>query len=169
MSIKLFTLTALAFCAVSAPLQAQPGPTPSMVKSFQDWGVYSYRSGGSSNCYALTMAKEARPVSVQHGDNFFLVAPKTSGSGYYPQAIMGYDLKEGSQMRATIDGEAFLMTARGNGGWTAQESRDPALIAALKSGRSLTLEAVSKRGTETRYTFSLSGISAALTEASRCR
>jgi invasion protein IalB len=169
MSIKLFTLTALAFGAVSAPLYAQPSPTPSMVKTFQDWGVYSYRSGGSASCYALTMAKDAQPTSVQHGDNFFLVAPKSSGSGYYPQAIMGYDLREGSQMRATIDGEAFVMTAKGNGGWTAEESRDPALIAALRSGRSMTLEAMSKRGTQTRYTFSLSGITAALTEASRCR
>jgi hypothetical protein len=167
--IKLFALTALAVCGGFVTLHAQPAPSPSMVKKIEDWGVYSYRSNGASTCYVLTMAKDARPSSVEHGDNFFVVAPKPSGAGYYPQAIMGYDLKEGSQMRATVDGQAFLLTARGNGGWTAEESRDAALIAALKSGSAMTLEAVSKRGTETSYTFSLSGITAALTEAGRCR
>jgi len=170
MSFKLAILTALALGAGFATTAiAQPSPSPSMVKKFEDWGVYSYRSNGSRTCYVLTMAQDARPASVQHGDNFFLVAPKPSGAGYFPQAIMGYDLNEGSQMRATVNGQRFLLTARGNGGWTAEESRDAALVAALKSGSSMTLEAVSKRGTETSYTFSLSGISAALTEAGRCR
>jgi len=167
MSAKLLILSALLLGAASAPLHAQPSPR--MIKTFNDWGVYTYRNGSGSNCYVLTMAKDAQPTTVQHGDNFFLIAPKSSGSDLYPQAVMGYDLKEGSQMRATINGEVFLLTARGNGGWTAQESRDAALISALKSGSSMTLEAVSARGTQTRYTFSLSGVTAALAEADRCR
>ncbi|CDN50824.1 Hypothetical protein NGAL_HAMBI2427_03300 [Neorhizobium galegae bv. orientalis] len=166
LSIKLFALSALALSTIAAPVLAQP--IPSMVKKFDAWGLYSYKGDGGTTCYVLTTPTQMQPANVDHGDNFFLVAPKPSGSGFYPQAIMGYDLKGGSQMTVTVDGRTFALEPKGNSGWTKQESADAALVAAMKSGSSMTLEAVSQRGTQTSYTFSLSGVSAALTQAGRC-
>jgi invasion protein IalB len=153
----------------AVPALAQPGPTPAMVRKYDDWGLYSYKSGSATTCYILTTPQQAEPESVDHGDNFFLVAPDPSGAGYYTQAIMGYDLRSGSPMTVTIDGRAFAMLPKGNSGWTAQASSDAAMIDAMKTGSAMTLQAVSGRGTETRYTFSLSGVTAALGEAGRCR
>jgi invasion protein IalB len=166
MSIKLYALTAVAVSAVTSIAFAQPGP--SMVRKFADWGVYSYQSSGSKTCYVLTTPQQAQPASVNHGDNFFLVAPNQSGSGYYPQAIMGYDLREGTQMVLTIDGKPFVMMPKGNSGWTQEASNDAALINAMKAGSNMTLRATSQRGTSTSYTFSLSGITAALDQAASC-
>ncbi len=42
-------------------------------------------------------------------------------------------------------------------------------MAALKSGHSLKVDAVSSRGTPTSYTYSLSGISAALKQIETCK
>ncbi|WP_229002361.1 invasion associated locus B family protein [Rhizobium sp. AB2/73] len=42
------------------------------------------------------------------------------------------------------------------------------MIQALKSGDKLELHATSKRGTATRYSYSLSGITAALKRISAC-
>lgn len=168
MSIKLFALTAVALSAFAAPVFAQPGPSPSMVRKFNDWGLYSYQANGSTTCYVLTTPQQAQPASVSHGDNFFLVAPNPSGSGYYPQAIMGYDLRAGSQMVVTIDGQNFVLVPKGNSGWTEQASQDAALINAMRSGSNMTLKATSQRGTATSYTFSLSGVTAALNQAGSC-
>jgi hypothetical protein len=169
MSIKLFALSAIALSAFVAPALAQPGPGPAMVRKFNDWGLYSYKASGSTNCYVLTTPQQSQPASVNHGDNFFLVAPNPSGSGYYPQAIMGYDLRSGSQITVTIDGQTFAMLPKGNSGWTAEASSDAAMVNAMRSGSNMTLQATSQRGTATSYIFSLSGITAALNQAGSCR
>ena len=166
MSVKLLALFPLAFSFAAAPAFAQAGP--SMEREFDDWGLYSYNSGGAKRCYVLTTPQEELPATVSHGDNYFLVAPDPSGAGYYPQAIMGYDLRGGSQMTVTIDGQNFTMLPKGNSGWTEQASNDTAMIDAMKSGSSMTLKAISQRGTETSYTYSLSGVTAALNQAQSC-
>ncbi|KQQ79334.1 MULTISPECIES: invasion associated locus B family protein [Rhizobium/Agrobacterium group] len=166
MSFKPFALAPLFAAVIALPAFAQPSPT--MLRQFGDWNVYSYQAGASKSCYVLTIPKQATPASVNHGDNFFLVAPKPSGSGYYPQAIMGYDLQNSSQITVTIDGKSFAMTPRGNSGWTQQESNDSAMIDAMRTGSNMTLQAVSGRGTRTSYTFSLSGVTAALNQAGQC-
>jgi invasion protein IalB len=168
LSTKLLALSVFTLSALAAPALAQPSPSPAMVRKFNDWGLYSYKANGATNCYVLTTPQQARPASVSHGDNYFLVAPNPSGSGYYPQAIMGYDLRSGSQMVVTIDGQNFIMMPKGNSGWTAEASSDAAMINAMKSGSNMTLQATSQRGTETSYTFSLSGITAALNQAGSC-
>jgi invasion protein IalB len=167
MSTKLFAITAFALTALASTVQAQP--SPDMVKKYNDWGLYSYKSGAATVCYALTTPTKMLPANVTHGDNYFLVAPNASGGGYYPQAIMGYDLRAGSNMTVTIGDQTFAMVPKGNSGWTQQASNDAQMIAAMKSGSDMTLQAVSARGTQTSYTFSLAGISAALEQASRCR
>jgi hypothetical protein len=167
MSIKPFALAPILVLTFALPALAQPSPT--MVRQFGDWNLYSYQNGGSKNCYILTMPKQALPASVSHGDNYFLVAPKPSGTGYYPQAIMGYDVKSGSQMTVSVGDASFTMTPKGNSGWTERDGDDEALINAMRGGAQMTLKAVSGRGTETSYTFSLTGVSAALDGARACR
>ena len=42
------------------------------------------------------------------------------------------------------------------------------MIDAMRTGSNMTLQAVSRRGTRTSYTFSLSGVTAALNQAGQC-
>lgn len=164
MSMNRHILAALALATTILPANAQPV----MVQTFGHWGVYSYDQNGKTACYALTMPRQMQPADVNHGNNFLLVAPKGAG-GYMPQAQMGYALKEGSEVTAKVGNEAFAMTPRGNVAWSSRENRDNALVAAMKSGATLTLQATSSRGTSTQYDFSLSGVTAALQRASACQ
>lgn len=158
------TTLSLSFLLIGA-LAAHAQPT--MVKQFDDWGVYSYQSGGSKSCYVLTIPKAQQPASVDHGSNFFIVG-STKGAGLEPQAIMGYELKAGSRINVTIGDNKFVMFVKDKSAWLAEEAREPAFINAMRSGADLKLEAVSKRGTATSYTYSLSGVTAALKRMSSC-
>lgn len=164
MSLNRHILAALALASTILPAQAQPV----MVKTFGHWGVYSYDNNGTTACYALTMPRDMQPAGISHGNNFLLVAPKGAG-GYMPQAQMGYGLKAGSEVTAKVGGQAFTMTPRGNVAWASRENSDNALVAAMKSGSTLTLQATSSRGTTTQYAFSLNGVTAALQRASACQ
>ncbi|MGV2107289.1 invasion associated locus B family protein [Agrobacterium vitis] len=143
---------------------------PRMVKQFDHWGLFSYKDGGKTVCYVLSVPSKEDPVGIDHGKNFFLIAPKkTGGVNYYPQAVMGYNVAQGSTIDVNVDDKTFQMVPKANVGWTRLEAEDVKVIAAMKQGRRMTVKTTSKRGTQTTYTYSLQGVSAALKQAQACR
>ena len=163
MRIKTATL-ALSIALVSATAAVAQ---PTRVKQFDAWGVYSYQNGGRTTCYALSVPVTSAPASVNHGDNFFLIAPQ--GQGLMPQAIMGYALQPGSEIDLQVGGEQFRLTPKDNTAWVRDQGREPVLVDAMRGGSNMTVQAVSGRGTNTTYSYSLSGVTAALQELRNCR
>jgi hypothetical protein len=144
--------------------------TPSRMNQFEAWGAYSYNSDNGKVCYVLSVPTRAEPGNVNHGDNFFLISQRPGqGVSYEPQAMMGYQLGEGSKVDVTIDGNEFTLFTRGNSAWVENAEREPELVAAMRSGMSMTVEATSSRGTNTSYTYSLSGVTAALDAIENCQ
>ncbi|MDP9634436.1 MULTISPECIES: invasion associated locus B family protein [unclassified Ensifer] len=159
----------IAACAIVLTTYASAQAQPVKLNSFGAWGVYSYENEGRDTCYILSIPTTMKPDHVDHGDNFFLVAPSPRpATGYVPQAIMGYDLEAGSTLTAAVGDKAFTLAPQGRAAWTRREARDAELVAAMKAGATMTLNARSRRGTETTYSFSLKGMTAALKGAARC-
>lgn len=159
----------IAACAILISTCTIAQAKPQKLESFGAWGVYSYKNDGRDTCYILSIPTAMAPSHVDHGDNFFLVAPSPRpATGHVPQAIMGYDLEAGSTLTATVGDKAFTLAPQGRAAWTRREGRDAELVAAMKAGSTMTLDARSRRGTETSYSFSLKGMTAALRSAGRC-
>lgn len=154
---------ALSLTLVSA---AAASAQPTRIKQFDAWGVYSYTQDGRKNCYALSVPVEARPNTVNHGDNFVLVAPQ--GSGYAPQAIMGYSLKPETEVAVRVDDKQFSMLPKDNAAWVKNQSAEPEMVKAMRAGRQMQVQATSRRGTDTSYSYSLKGVTAALREVQKC-
>ncbi|TCL65733.1 invasion associated locus B family protein [Rhizobium sp. BK251] len=152
--------------ALSIPLTAQAAPR--MVSQTGDWGVYSFKRDGKLVCYALSVPKESRPSDVDHGKNYFLIAPAEKGGGNEPEAVLGYPVRAGSPVQVSVGGKKFKMFVKDNTAWVADAAREPEFINALRSGSQMTLQATSARGTRTSYDYSLSGVSAALERVARC-
>ncbi|MDI7860573.1 invasion associated locus B family protein [Rhizobiaceae bacterium n13] len=157
------TLTLSLFLLTVLPALAQP----TMVKRVDDWGVYSYESGGKTTCYTLTVPLAQAPSNVDHGRNFFIVAPGGK-KGYEPQARMGYSLKADSRVKVEIDDQTFWLFGKDDTAWVQQEERRPEMVRAMRAGRQMTVHATSRRGTETTYTYSLNGVTAALKQVGQC-
>lgn len=161
--IALIAIAALTTSAVSI----QAGPR--MVSQSGDWGVYAYRNGTKTNCYALSMPKEAEPAGVDHGKNYFLIAPAEGEKRKEPEAVMGYPLKEGSTVEIAVGAKTFRMFTRNNTAWVYDTSHTLELMNALRAGSQMMLKAISARGTHTTYTYSLNGVTAALKRVSNCK
>ena len=147
---------------------APSGPT--RIQQFNAWGAYSYTSGANKVCYVLSVPAEKSPAKLDHGDNFFLVTQRPGQNiSYEPQVMVGYALKAGSKVKVTVDTKSYTMFIKDKSAWLENAAEEPALVAALKSGHSLKVDAVSARGTPTFYTYSLSGISAALKQIETCK
>jgi invasion protein IalB len=177
--ITLATATAVMASVSTASAKSKPPAAaeqpaarqvPTRIQQFNAWGAYSYASGKSKVCYVLSVPAEKSPPKIDHGDNFFLVTQRPGQNiSYEPQAMMGYELKQGSKVKVTVDTKAFTMFIKDRSAWLENAAEEPALVAAMKSGHQMKVDAVSKRGTATSYTYSLSGISAALKQIESCQ
>lgn len=162
--------TATALILILATAGVASAQSPTRIQQFQAWGAYSYQSGGAKVCYVLSVPTTKEPASVDHGDNFFIVSQRPGQNiSYEPQAMMGYSLKENSKVNVNIDGKVFVMFTKDKAAWVENAAQEPALVAAMKGGHSMTVTAVSKKGTGTSYAYSLSGISAALKQIESCK
>ena len=142
---------------------------PRMVANSGDWDVYSYQRDGKAVCYALSVPKDSKPSNVDHGSNYFLIAPAQGADRKEPEVISGYPLKAGSMIEISVGQDRFQMFTKDNTGWVNNTSRAPELMKALRGGRTMIIKAISARGTRTIYTYSLNGISAALDRVSHCK
>jgi invasion protein IalB len=144
--------------------------SPTRIQQFNAWGAYSYKAGQSTVCYVLSIPTAKEPASVDHGDMFFIVSQRPGQNiSYEPQAMMGYTMKAGSKVTVTIDNKSFSMFTKEKAAWVENAAEEPALVAAMRNGKSMTVKATSLRGTSTSYSYSLSGISAALKQVASCK
>ena len=63
-----------------------------------------------------------------------------------------------------IDGKAYPMVTEGAAAWLASTGDESGFVAALKAGTQLVVRGTSQRGTNTTDTYSLRGVTAAMTE-----
>ncbi|CAH0338531.1 invasion associated locus B family protein [Rhizobium sp. CECT 9324] len=162
------SVAALALILASSGLAVAQSPT--RIEQFKAWGAYSYKSNGGTVCYVLSVPTTKEPASVNHGDIFFVVSQRPGQNiSYEPQAMMGYAMKGDSKVNVTIDDKNFVLFVKDTSAWVENAAEEPALVAAMKTGKSMTVKATSARGTGTNYSYSLSGISAALKKIEGCK
>lgn len=138
------------------------------------WSVFADTS--PKECWGVSKPKESnntkdgKPVTVKRSDVLLFVTFRPGQSGGETSFTGGYTFAEKSNVDVTVDGATFEMTTKGEWAWAASPDDDAKLMAALQKGSEATLSAHSGKGTQTKDTFSLSGFSAAMTEAaSRCK
>lgn len=151
-------------------MAAAQAPSPTRIQQFKAWGAYSYKSGNSTVCYVLSVPTSKEPASVDHGDIFFIISQRPGQNiSYEPQAMMGYTLKADSKVNVTVDKKNFVMFVKDKAAWVENAAEEPALVAAMKAGSTMSVKATSARGTATSYSYSLAGLSQALKQIETCK
>jgi invasion protein IalB len=160
-------VSGLGMLAAASPALAKQA---SKIGQHNAWGTYSYQASGGKVCYVLTVPTDKQPPTLDHGDMFFFVSQRPGQQvSYEPQFIAGYNFQEGSKATVTIDKKSFSMFTRGKSAWVENAAEEPVLIAAMKAGSDMKVQAKSGRGNATSYVFSLKGISAALDSIKNCK
>lgn len=155
-----FIVTAL----FGAPAFAQSAPK--LAGTHGDWSVYTRGSGSERICYVLSEAQAKSPNSVNHGDIYFMVSNWKNGAATeQPSFLAGYELKPTRAPKAQVGSTALTMFAADNEAFISESADERKLVSKMRAGSTMTISAVSKRGTQTRYTFSLKGVTAALKQS----
>lgn len=154
-----------------APAATAQEAGPKALAVHDDWSALTLEDGSDVLCFAVSEPVKTAPPNVRHGDVYFFVTSWRSGAARtQPSFQAGYRLKPDSMVVARVDGRRFDMFVSGDEAFIEKEADEAALIAAMKRGRGLEIEAFSRRGTATAYEFSLLGVTAAVDRADRaCR
>lgn len=156
-----------AFALVVLSTSCAMAQTPKLLGSFENWSAWSFRDNKGKACYIYAEAVTRTPANLDHGRVGLFVrrlrngAPRTEASfqtGYQFAPVV---------VTAAVDGKRFAMLPWGRNAWLRRSSREEEFVQAIERGRRLTVEAVSKRGNRTHYTFSLKGVSAAMRKIRR--
>lgn len=167
MIIRRILLTAAFAIASVAGAFAQVAAKPTLVGTFNDWTMWSYDGSYSGNgqgkiCYIYSEPEEMQPPRLAHGRvSFSVTTSPAQGVGNEANFVAGYTLQEQSSVTVEIDGKRFTMFTQGDSAWLLNKDEEPQLLAAMKAGRSMVVKARSRRGNETVYSYSLSGVTAA--------
>ena len=161
------TVSGLLMLAAASPALAQQA---TKIGQHNAWGTYSYQASGGKVCYVLTVPTEKKPDSLNHGDMFFFVSQRPGQqASFEPQFIAGYDFQANSKVTVSVGDKSFTMFTRGKSAWVENAADEPQLIAAMRGGADMKVQAKSGRGNATNYVFSLKGITAALGSISNCK
>ena len=143
--------------------------TPNRIKQFKAWGAYSHQSSTGKICYILSIPAKKEPEDRDHGDVFFMLSRHPGQNGALePQFTVGYPFKDASKVSLKIDTKTFSMFTRGNNAWMENRAEEKLVIAAMRAGKDMSVSGFSRRGTNTIYTYSLSGVTASLKEINTC-
>jgi Invasion associated locus B (IalB) protein len=160
---QLLLAVAVGLAPVAALAQAPANPTS--LGSSGDWEAFTYEAEGSKVCYVFSQPKksEASKKGVGRGPIYFMIThwPGKKVKGQ-PSTFIGYTFKDGSDVKLKIDAKEFLLYPVENMAWTDKVETEKAILAAMKTGKSMVIEGTSAKGTVTKDSYSLAGISAAM-------
>ena len=152
---------------LSAGFARAAEPKPELLDSFRDWHVYQTGAGADRLCYALSQPKDMAPKNVNRGSVFFLISTWPGRKvRNEPSVVPGYQYKDGAKTEVQIGTDKFTFFTKNDGttggAWMDNPVDEHKLIDAMKKGSGMTISGTSTRGTVTKDTYSLAGISAAL-------
>lgn len=138
-----------------------------------DWTVFAAQN--PQECWAVSPPKstlntrDGKEVEVTRGDIRLYVAYRPGQNGEI-SFTGGYPFAPDSTVEVDIGGQKFNLFTEGESAWTGSPADDQRLISALRAGSTAVVSGRSARGTTTKDTFSLAGITAATNAAqARCR
>ena len=151
---------------IAAPAFSQAATGANLEGVFTDWTVYSREEAGDKICYVLAKPSTKTPTSVRHGDIYFMVANWKSGAAQeQPSLLTGYPLKAEVPPSARVDRNKIPMFAADNEAFIESATDEKKLVQSMRKGSRMRVDAMSTRGTQTSYEFSLKGVTAALKKA----
>lgn len=134
--------------------------------TFKAWTAWKGKDANGDMCYIASQPEKSAPEGVKRSQIHFLVIHRKGlGTRNEVQTLIGYPFNtSAANATATVDGKTYPMVTEGEAAWLASAGDEPGFVEALKAGATLVVRGTSQRGTDTVDTYSLSGVTAAMTE-----
>ena len=152
----------MALIAGVASVVAAPVAARTTLGSFENWGAF--RDEAPTRCFAI-----AQPVRGGGGGKW----PPFASVGSWPQSgvrgqfyvRLSRERRSNSVVTLIIDDRKFALVAGAADAWAPDARTDAAIVAAIRAGRSLSVEALGKGGRPFVDVYALRGAATAIDAA----
>lgn len=150
-----------AFMALS-PLGASAQSVKTLGE-FNDWTAHTMTENGKKVCYIASQPKKDEGQYSVRGQIYFVVTHRPADKQFNVVTVFaGYAYRPGSPVELSVDQTKFELFTEGETAW-AHDEMDRRIVQEMKKGSSMVIRGTSARGNATKDTYSLKGVSAALT------
>lgn len=157
----------LTFGAAGLASAAAAGEKPTLLGVSKNWSAYQATTSDGRVCYALSKPKSIAPTKVARDSIYLLISDWPERKVHSElEVVPGYSYKDGEPVMAQAGSEKIEFFTRNDGesgsAWVKDPGDEARMVAAMRKASTVTVSGVSQRGTHTKDTYSLSGISAML-------
>ncbi len=162
------TSTAVAIGVLSSTCALAQAPR--VIGTSESWSAWKDYVGKSAVCYVYSDASSKKPEHLDHGRVTLFVRRLNHGKIRTEASLQaGYEFAS-TAISIAVDGKRFTMVPRGSHAWLRRTEREAEFARALEKGRVAIVEATSRRGNKTTYSFPLKGFTAVMKKARQsCR
>jgi len=155
-------MKSLSIALVIALVAATSPAVAKQIGSFKDWSAHTEGKDESRTCWIYSEPVKDEGKYAKRGRIYVLVTHRPGEKTFdQVQFTAGYTYKKGSGVQVEIGAKKFELFTNGDTAWARSPKDDEAIVAAMRGGANMVLTGQSSRGTKTKDTYSLSGISAA--------
>jgi hypothetical protein len=137
--------------------------TPAIAKdrlgAWQDWAAF--KDAETPRCYAIGAPEETSGEGGYLSIGFW---PKR-GVGHQIYVRLSRERSSNGGITLSAGGRRFRLVPKGNGGWAKDRAMDLAIIAAIRSSQSLSIESVGRNGGNIIDAYALRGAASAIDAA----
>lgn len=146
---------ALALLVIAAPVAARDG-----LGVFGSWGAF--RDAQPARCFAI-----ARPIEARRRGGGFVSVATWPGRGLPASVSLRFSRPRDPALPVTLTiGERrFALIGSATDAWATDAASDRAIVAAMRGGRSMSVEAVAPRGHPFADVYALAGAATAIDAA----
>ncbi|MDC9700677.1 MAG: invasion associated locus B family protein [Alphaproteobacteria bacterium] len=164
-------LSSLLFTLLFLSTGEAASKAPHLITQKGDWAAYSVPMKDGKTCYVVSQPKDQNPKNVRRDPSYFFVTirPREKIRNQVSVTI-GYPFANKKRASAEVKGKSFALFTKDDKAWIENLSEQDSLVSAMKKGATMTVRGISRRGTHTVDSYSLSGITQALQAAhNACR
>ena len=130
---------------------------------FKEWTASSEGKGNARACWIYSKPIKNVGKYKKRGEIYALITHRPGQNIFNEvQFTAGYVFKKNSKVTVKIKKKKFQLFTDGDSAWVRKNKVEKALVKAMRSGTNMVVRGVSSRGTKTKDTYSLAGITSAL-------
>ena len=134
-----------------------------LVATYGTWSYFAHESSQARICFALSTPQSSEPAGVRRDPTYFYISAwPRDGVRSEISVKIGYPFRKGSEVTVTIGSDSFKLFTQDERAFVSDPFEELKLIEAMKKGTVMIVQGTSERGTTTKDTYSLSGVSKAV-------
>src|SRR5215469_3994326 len=141
----------------------QASPTSQRLGAAEGWTAYVYKEKSGQVCYIDGEPQKSEPANAKRKQPRATVTHRPDEKvANVVNFVIGYPLKDGSEVSLDLGGTKFDLFTKGDGAWARTSDLDKTIVEAMAKAKQAVVKGISFKDTATTETYSLTGFAQAL-------